>query len=64
MICDEIESKNRYEKIKAETAQDHATKDRIKSDDTNIYEKLGTFIIIYDKYDSIKGEVSSYSFQR
>ena len=38
-------------------------KDAIKSDDTNICDKLGMFTIIYNRYSSIKRKISSSSSQ-
>ena len=60
---DENETESRCEKSKADTAQNHATKDAIKSDDTNICDELGTFAIIHNRYGSIKRKISSSSSQ-
>ena len=60
---DENESKSRYEESKADTDQDHATKDGVESGDTNVRDELGKIATIYDRCGSIKRKISSSSSQ-
>ena len=61
MACDENESESYYKESKADTAQNHTTKDRVESNNT--YDELRMFTIIHDRYGSIKYKISSSSSQ-